>query len=464
MFDEMIENQKNDIIHSVCELIGFNSVSVETGNPDMPFGKACNNALDYTLNLARELGFQTKNLDGYCGYVEFGEGKEMLGIIGHLDVVPAQLEDGWKTNPFAADIRDNKIYGRGAIDDKGPVIASLYAMKAVLDSGVKLNKKVRLILGLNEEKSWKCIKHYQEIGEQTPTIGFSPDADFPCIYAEKGILSVRIKHPFSIKNMEILNIDCKENALNVVPKYCSITFKISCVESQIAFENTDKITIEKVNESTFKITSHGISAHAAHPDLGENAITNLIHYLNLHVNLDLEENEFAFLQKLEQIGVLDITSPPFLSSQTIQDESGILTSNIGFLGFENSVLEMGINLRVPIHTPLEQIKQKYEILTEIFPEVEVEFTTEQAPLYVPKQSYLVQTLTKIFQEKTGLDTNPIAIGGGTYARAFPNCVAFGANMPGQKDMCHQVDEFMDIHDLILSTKIYAQAIYELGTK
>lgn len=230
MFDEIIEKQRKTMINSVCELIKFKSVSVETNNPNMPFGETCKNALEYTLNLAEKLGFRTKNLDGYCGYVEFGKGEEMLGIIGHLDVVPAEIQDGWEAPPFEASIRNNKIYGRGAIDDKGPVIASLYAMKAILDSGKTLNKRVRLILGLNEEKAWKCIHHYKEIGEETPSVGFSPDADFPCIYAEKGILSVRLRHPFAVKNKEILNIDCNNNALNVVPKYCSITLKDSTTE------------------------------------------------------------------------------------------------------------------------------------------------------------------------------------------------------------------------------------------
>lgn len=406
MFDKIIEKQKDAIIRSVCELIKFNSVSVETNNPNMPFGEACQKALDYTLNLGKKLGFRTKNLDGYCGYIEFGNGEEIVGIIGHLDVVPAQMEDGWTTPPFEPNIRENKIYGRGAIDDKGPVIASLYAMKAVLDSGKKLNKRVRLILGLNEEKAWKCIHHYKEIGEETPTIGFSPDADFPCIYAEKGILSVRLRHPFSIKNQEILNIDCNNNALNVVPKYCSITLQ------------------DKTSGNVEKLEFNGISAHAAHPDFGDNAITKLIQNLSKNLDKNLQDDEFTFLAKLEKLGLFDITSPKFLSENTIEDESGILTSNVGFLGFENHILEIGLNLRVPVNTPLSEIKSKFESLAEIFPEIEIAFTAEQAPLYVPKDSYLVKTLTEIFNQKTGLNEKPIAIGGGTYARAFPNCVAF----------------------------------------
>lgn len=443
MFDEIIENQKKDIIDSAYDLIRFKSVSVETQNPEMPFGEECKKALDYTLNLAKKLGFRTKNLDGYCGYIEFGEGKEMVGMLGHLDVVPAEIEDGWTTNPFEATIRENKLYGRGSIDDKGPVIASLYAMKTVLDSGVKLNKRVRLILGLNEEKAWNCINHYKEIGEEAPTIGFSPDADFPCIYAEKGILSIRLRHPFAIKNEEILNIDCKNNALNVVPKYCSITLK-----------NNESGAISKLE-------FHGTSAHAAHPDLGDNAITKLVKDLNSKLDKNCTENEFTFLSQLYELGLFDITTPKFLSDTPIQDESGVLTSNVGFLGFENHILEIDLNLRVPVNTSLAEIKEKYRKLTDIFPDLEVTFPAEQAPLYVPKDSQLVKTLTNIFHQKTGLNSDAIAIGGGTYARAFPNCVAFGANMPGQKDMCHQVDEFIDLDTLLLSTKIYAEAIYAL---
>lgn len=191
----------------------------------MPFGEGAKKALDYALDLGNRLGFRTKNIDNYCGYIEFGEGKNLLGIIGHLDVVPSG--DGWDTPPFSSTIKDGKIFGRGAIDDKGPVVASLYAMKAIKDN-IKINSRVRLILGINEEKDWKCIKHYKE-KEELPTIGFSPDADFPCIYAEKGIATVYLKDDFTKYKdypIKISNIDCNNNAINVVPKICNVTLDI----------------------------------------------------------------------------------------------------------------------------------------------------------------------------------------------------------------------------------------------
>ena len=280
MFDEIIEKNKNNILNSTSELIKYKSVSNENSE-NSPFGEECSKALNYILELGKSMGFRTKNIDNYCGYIEFGDGKDLVGIIGHLDVVPANLQDGWSTPPFEATIKDGKLFGRGSIDDKGPVVAALYAMKAVKEIS-KVSKRVRLIIGLNEEKSWKCINHYKKT-EEWPQIGFSPDANFPAIYAEKGILSVELKNLFTIKNFKILNINCNNNAINVVPKYCSITLE---TENNDFLErllnkkiNSSSLKISKINSSSLKIESFGVASHAAHPELGKNAITNLIKFL-----------------------------------------------------------------------------------------------------------------------------------------------------------------------------------------
>ena len=180
-----IDKIKEEIIHSTCKIINIPSV-LDSNSTTTPFGKDTVRALEYILNLGKSFGFRTKNIDNMCGYIEFGQGEKLLGIIGHLDVVPAQ--DDWTFSPFKATIDNGNIYGRGTIDDKGPIIAALYAMKAVADN-YKLDKRVRLILGLNEENDWKCIERYKKT-EEMPDIAFSPDANFPCIYAEKTIESL----------------------------------------------------------------------------------------------------------------------------------------------------------------------------------------------------------------------------------------------------------------------------------
>ena len=467
MFEKYIDSLKDEIIAETCNLINIPSVSEETNNPDMPFGKYAKAALEYALNLGNKLGFRTKNIDGYCGYIEFGEGDELLGIIGHLDVVPSG--DSWNTPPFEATIKDNKIYGRGAIDDKGPVVASLYAMKAIKDN-MNINCRVRLILGINEEKAWKCIKHYKEV-EESPSIGFSPDANFPCIYAEKGICTVYIKDDYTkYENLpiRISNIDCNNNAINVVPKKCDVTLDIDV--SKISLSDVTNFIDEELKNLKFDITysingtsiilhSAGIQAHSAHPDLGKNAISPMIILLNRIFN--------RFEYKIELFEFFKNYIKTEFDGKSLnidfEDESGKLTLNVGDFKFYENYLQLGINLRIPINTSIDTITNLIDLKCKNY-SLDTYVDGVQESLYVPKDNYLVKTLCNIFNKMTNSNSEPIAIGGGTYARAFKNCVSFGANFPGDTDMCLQANEFIDIDKLMLSCKIYAETIYELTSK
>ena len=466
MLDNIINNLKYDIVKTTQELIRIPSVYQKSDDEKMPFGKNVNSALEYMLDLGEKLGFRTKNIDGYCGYIEFGEGDELLGIIGHLDVVPEGTD--WTFPPFSGTISDGKIFGRGAIDDKGPVVSSLYAMKAVMDN-CKLNKRVRLIIGLNEENDWKCIEHYKEV-EESPTVGFSPDADFPCIYAEKSILSCYIKEDYknTSDKIKIKEIDCNNNALNVVPKFCSLVLEINEQEldindliktlKQFIKENNFEIDIYKLSKTEVKLTSYGVQSHAAHPDLGVNAISRLLLILSLtfkefDCNLELLDFFNKYI-RIEYNGAsLGISC---------EDESGVLTLNVGDFSLENDTLKLGMNLRIPINTPISDIEKAFQNLCKNYSSLNFETISTEDFLYVPKDDKLVQTLCRIFNEETNSNTEPIAIGGATYARAFKNCISFGPNFPGHKDMCHQTDEFVEIDNLVLASKIYAKAIIELG--
>lgn len=468
MFKNYID--KDELIKNLQELIKIPSVHEESQNPNVPFGINTVKALNYILDLGQRLGFRVKNIDGYCGYIEFGSGDELIGIIGHLDVVPEG--ENWTYPPFEAKIVDNKIYGRGSIDDKGPVMASLYAMKAVMDyctkNSISINKRVRLILGLNEERDWKCIDYYKA-HEEIPSIGFSPDADFPCIYAEKGLISPFLIMDYSNfldKDIVLKNINCNDNPLNVVPKYCSCniatknnitTSNINMVVNNLISEYNFNITTEIVNDNELKIISHGTQAHAAHPDLGVNAISRLIIVLDkLFKNYNIMVPIFDLFTKY--IG-LDFNGNKL--NINVPDESGELTLNVGKFYFENNDLKIGLNLRVPIDTKFELIENRFSKICNDFENVCCEFTGKKAPLHVSKDSYLVKTLCKIYNEVTSSNVEPIAIGGATYARAFDNFVSFGANLPGQKDMCHQTDEFISIDNLMIACNIYCAAIYKL---
>ena len=469
MLEKYIDNFKNEIIKSTQELIRIPSVGSNSNDVNMPFGENASKALEYTLNLGKKLGFRTKNLDGYCGYIEFGEGEELIGIIGHLDVVP-EGED-WTFPPFSATISDNKIFGRGAIDDKGPVISSLYAMKAVMEN-CQIHKRVRLILGLNEEKNWNCIKHYKDV-EELPTFGFSPDADFPCIYAEKSILNCFVNMPYINSDgsfIRIKEIDCNHNALNVVPKFCSIILEIDDKKismddfianiSNLIYKNNFEIDIYKISNQELKLTSHGVQAHGAHPDLGVNAISRLIIVLDqIFKKYDISNELFDFFDKYigteyngKSLGI------------NVEDESGKLTLNVGSLKLENSTIEVGMNIRIPINTSAQIVKDSFIKYCNLYQNLNFCDKNYTPSLYVSKDNILITTLCNVFNKMTNSNEEPIAIGGATFARAFKNCVSFGANFPGDKDMCHQTDEFIDIDKLILSCKIYAKAIVELDSE
>ena len=468
MIENNIETMKNEIIKRTQELIQIPSVKSAPAEPGMPFGKPINQALEYMLALGESLGFRTKNVDGYCGYIEFGEGSEIVGIIGHLDVVPEG--DDWDFPAFGGVISDGKIYGRGAIDDKGPVISSLYAMKAVMEN-CHVNKRVRLILGLNEENDWVCIKYYKE-HEELPTIGFSPDADFPCIYAEKAILNCSLKMPdteASNQDIVIKEINCNNNPLNVVPKMCSCVLqinpsKISMNEflanlKDIIDTHHFEIDIYKIDEEEVKLTSHGIQAHGAHPDLGVNAISQLIILLDeIFKKYNITVQLFDFFTKYigmqydgKNLGI------------NFEDESGSLTLNVGNFSFENHIFTIGMNLRVPVNTNIVDVGNTFLKCSSPYLNVDFDTTHFQPALYLPKDHPLVKTLCNVFNEQTGSHLEPIAIGGATFARAFKNCISFGSNFPGNPDMCHKTNEFIEINDLILSCKIYAKAIETLAT-
>ena len=298
-------------------------------------------------------------------------------------------------------------------------------MKAVMDN-CKVNKRVRLILGLNEENDWKCINYYKQ-HEESPTIGFSPDADFPCIYAEKTILTSYLKMNYKDylnKDIIITNINCNNNPLNVVPKFCSCILKINI--NNISMDNfihtiksiltklNYEIDIYKIDSENIKLTSHGIQAHGAHPDLGINAISRLIIALDeIFKQYKINIEFFDFFNKF-------VNTEYYGESLNInfEDESGKLTLNVGNFSLQNKILQIGMNIRVPINTPIVDVGNKF--LKSLSNYIDVDFDTPNylPHLYVPKNNYLVQTLCKIYNEETNSNLEPIAIGRSNFCKSF----------------------------------------------
>lgn len=438
-----ITNQvKDEFLTSLKTLISYPSVLNE-GESGTPFGQAIQDVLEKTLEICRGLGFTTY-LDpkGYYGYAEIGQGAELLAVLCHLDVVPSGDEADWRTPPFEATIKDGWIFGRGVQDDKGPSMAALYAVKALLDSGVKFKKRVRFIFGTDEETLWRCMGRYNEL-EETATLGFAPDSSFPLTYAEKGLLQVKLHGPGS----EQLELEAGE-AFNVVPGKAS--YQGELLEQVVAGLQAASFDYEQNDQ---QVTVLGLPKHAKDAAEGINAIVRLatvLQPLQAHPAL-------AFIA--EAVGE-DATGGRLFGD--ISDEpSGRLSFNIAGLTLNSERSEIRIDIRIPVLADKDQLVAKLADIAGRY-QLDYEEFDYLAPLYVPKDSELVSTLMAIYQEKTG-DTSPaMSSGGATFARTMPNCVAFGALFPGVEQTEHQANERASLEDLYRAMDIYAETIFRLA--
>lgn len=440
---DLISNSKNDIIKSIQDLVSINSIQAEASDK-MPFGKGVDDALRFTLNLGKQMGFKTFYGNGYYGYIEIGEGKDLIGILAHLDVVPVENPANWTHPPFSGKIQDNKLYGRGAADDKGPLLAALYAMKAIKESNIKLNKRIRLILGTNEETDWKGIDKYLEL-EEMPSCGFTPDANFPLINAEKGLLQIKLsskeKNDFILKG---------GGALNSVPDSCTyigpkISHLINRVESlKYEFESSDNA-----------LKTIGKPAHSSKAFEGINAIGRMTLVLQKE-NINSPAVSFLATQIGEDYNGKNIFG-------NFEDNvSGKITVNIGKVCIDNKNQEIYLDIRYPVTKTEDEVINLLKNKTNEY-NLNFEIVGRLNPLYVPIDNFLVKALRNVFEDITNLDSTPISSGGATYARALKNCVAFGALFPGKPKLAHQDNEYIDLDDLMKSVLIYASAIQKIGS-
>ena len=403
---------------SISKIIAFNS---EKGAPKkgMPFGEETAKCLDYFLSLARSFGFETVNYDNYAGEVIFGEGED-FAILAHLDIVPAG--SGWTHDPFGGEIdyENKRIWGRGAMDDKGPAIIILYCLKQLKDEGFKPKKKIRFIVGCNEESGWGCIKYFNEHSTM-PEVGFSPDADFPVIYAEKGIMHIKFTFPVEGDYSSLIG----GSAGNMVCDECHVS----------APSDAEKLNKLNLTVQNGLIVSRGKSAHGSTPEQGINAIAPILKYLGLD---GLHDKLFV-----KKFGLT-----------ALKDETGALTFSPNVIRGGKNFIEVTCDIRYPAtlsrQVVLDALEgENYEILS------------EQPPLFNDKQCQLIQVLCGAYNEVTGKRMHPVAIGGGTYARALKCGAAFGPEEEGEENVIHQPNEYITFEKIEKCLKIYKLAIERL---
>lgn len=411
---------------------------LQEDNSKYPFGANIQKALEEMITICKELGFSTYiDPQGYYGYAEIGNGDKLVGVLGHLDVVPPGDLSKWENDPFKPVIKAGKYYGRGAQDDKGPTLAAIYALKTLLDCGFELKYRVRFIFGTDEENLWRDMPKYVE-KEEIPTIGFTPDSKFPLIYSEKGLLQCKL-----IAKNESGLVFKGGDAMNSVPSNMIVPKSDELVEilKELNYE---------FKEKDGKIEIVGKSVHAQVAETGINAINRYMHALT---KLGKESKSGRFIT--ENLIGYDFAEPIF---GVVKDEhSGELKFNVGKIEFteENEIL--GIDMRIPVTYDKEKI---VDVLSKKAKEYGFEYTQHDylKSIYVPLDSELITTLMTAYQEITGdMESQPVASGGATYARAMNNCVAFGCVLPGSPKTEHQPNEYIILEDMKKAMKIYMKA-------
>lgn len=458
--DELVKSYREDMIQSLEELVSIPSViNLENAREGAPFGMEIRSALDGLLKLAGELGFETRDYDGYAAAVDFGtEGKE-VGILSHIDVVPPG--NGWSKNPFVPEIVNGKMYGRGTIDDKGPLVASLYAMKAVKESGLPIRNHVRHIIGCDEETGHRCIKYYLT-KEKGPDLGFSPDGMFSVIHAEKGILRFQIQTNRKLpdtKELCVIRI-AGGTVVNAVPNIAEVWLGgpgEQLEEVQKEFQVKAAEGSAKMEGDVLHLTFPGVSAHAMQPWLGKNAILSMIRFL--------KEVPFGDRKTREYFQNLDTLFGDGWEGRNLgvacQDQlSGKLSMNLGILNVEGEKTELKVDVRCPVHIDLDTVWKTICLTCEKYG-FRPEYWQKRPPLYVPKDARLVQILLDVYEDVTGKREEAITIGGGTYCRDVENFVSFGPVFPGEPELAHEADEFIDLDQLMECARLYAQALYRL---
>lgn len=415
-----MKNYFDDIVKNISRIVAIDS-SQSPAKEGKPFGEGAAQALDYFLSLASYLGFETKNYDNYVGEVAFGSGED-FAVLAHLDVVPAG--SGWTHAPFGGEIDEQaqRIWGRGTMDDKGPAIITLFALKALKDEGFTPKKRVKLIVGCNEERGWGCIDHYNEVAKM-PETGISPDADFPVIYAEKGILHLKVRLNANGAFSGLKGGD----AANMVCAYCEVN----------APYDKDKATALGLEYEGGKLYFVGKSAHGSTPEKGINAIKPVMRYLGM-------ESEVKALFE-DELGLKDL-----------RDETGALTLSPNVI----EQTENGVFVTCDVRYPATY---KRGTIIEILDKCGYEYETmhEQAPLFNDKNGELISTLLGVYNEVTGANAQPVAIGGGTYARALKNGAAFGPEEDGEECTIHQPDEYVTFEKIRKCFDIYKLALQRL---
>lgn len=451
---QWLREHETELLDDTRRMLRIPSIETEA-LPNAPFGQANRDALDLALSLARQWGMRTKDLDGYCGYAEFGEGKRLIVSLGHLDVVP--VSTGWKHEPFGAEIDGDYLYSRGAVDDKGPTMASFYAARALMEVAGDLGARVRIVFGCDEESGFQCVHRYVQT-EEAPTLGIAPDSDWPLVHAEKGICNLFVEVPLPTGAFALQEL-IGGSRPNIVIDTCSATVRVADtarahVEEKLG-DAWDRNIVHRWHGDLLRIEAVGKACHGSIPFGGDSAAIRVFRFLSGLAPLG-EETFYDELLWSAHLGGAG------LGIAGADEVSKDLTCNLGVVSVEGSTLKLLFNIRYPVTWKGQQVQQACtDHLAALKSGWKLASMEDSASLYFPLDHPLVSTICDVVRLETGETKPPGVMGGGTYARAIPNTVSIGTGWAGDGD-AHENDERVKIEHLYRMSRIYAHVLYRLA--
>ncbi|AIE86879.1 Sapep family Mn(2+)-dependent dipeptidase [Fimbriimonas ginsengisoli] len=452
---DWLRAHEQELLDDTREMLQIPSLESEP-LPNAPYGAENRRALDLALSLAKKYGFKTTDLEGHIGYGEFGQGDKLIVSLGHLDVVP--VGPGWKHAPFGAEIDGGYIYGRGTTDDKGPTMASFYAMRAIKECVPEIGARMRQVFGCNEESGFGCVARYVQT-EEPPTYGVAPDSGWPLYHAEKGIANLEISVPLNKGGeMELLEIEGGQRP-NIVIDSCSGKVRVAAgalahVDGKLADAWDRNVTFAWEGD-VLGIFAIGKAAHGSTPFEGDSAAIRLLRFLK-EISPLSSEPFFHEMFELTHIGGAG------LGIAGSDEPSKDLTSNLGIVNTADGNVELLFNIRYPVTWSGEKLQSLCNAqLATLKSGFELKVTRDSPPLYFPLDHPLVKTIVEVYEEETGEHKAPGTMGGGTYARAIPNTVSIGTCWEGDGN-AHETDERLKIENLFRASRIYAHILYRMS--
>lgn len=483
----VITERRDQYLELLSGILKFPTVSGADNEADIAkFQEATKGILNFVKTECHRQAMVFRDYDGFAAVAEWAgtdADRPPVGVAAHVDVVPA--DDEWDHPPFAGEIANGEVWGRGTQDNKGPLATALAAIDTLRALGHEPAAGVRILIGTQEETGdWEDVDRLIEAGE-APGPVIVPDGEYPIINGEKGMITLKVLGEWKDDEdsaIRFISLRSGRRA-NMVPDRAELI--LTAFNGDEAFDKFDKIAevmsrksddVEIEIESDpdgdagtrFTIGFSGRAAHGSLPHLGHNAALDALEFLSRLEGLPAPVKCYAdFLG--ERARKLDASG---FDLACHHDHLGDTTVNLGILEIDPEDATAYLNIRFPIGLDIPAVHERVGAAVKALDDSSTDLTARMEqdgkayePLFVsPEENEaFLSPLKRAYETVTGRECGYAAIAGTTYAKAYPLAVAFGpVDTPGgEEELAHQKNERVTIERYLDNILITVLALAQL---